>query len=68
MEDPNAKSSLTYKKPVDLPVGGEGRENSRKACKDAWNRILSDLWRSDAVILLRQGIIKLTQRQKSAES
>ena len=32
MEDLEAKSSLTYKKPVDLLKGGEGRENSRKAC------------------------------------
>jgi len=41
------------KKPVDLPVGGEGRENSRKAYKDARKRILSDLWRSDAAMPVR---------------
>ena len=32
MEDLKAKSSPTQKEPVDLLVGGEGRENSRKAC------------------------------------
>ena len=51
MEDLKAKSSLTQKEPVDLPVGGEGRENSRKARRDARKRILSDLWRSDVCYL-----------------
>jgi hypothetical protein len=30
-------------------VGGEGREDSRKVFKDVWNRIISNLWRSDVV-------------------
>jgi hypothetical protein len=47
VEDLKAKSSPTIKEPVNLLVGGEGRENSRKARRDVWKRILSDLWRSD---------------------
>ncbi len=41
------------KEPIDLLVGGEGREDSMKKKKlkvDAWNRRLRNLWRSDVVI------------------
>ena len=47
MEDLETKGSPTKKEPVDLLMGGEGRENSRKARWDVRKRILSDLWRSD---------------------
>jgi len=51
VEDPNAKNSPAQKEPVDLPVGGEGREDQHKRfAADVWNRIMSNLWRSDAGI------------------
>ena len=54
MEDLEAKSSPTIKEPVDLLVGGEGRENQlQKLVWDVWKRILSDLWRSGVVVILK---------------
>ena len=35
---------------------------------DVWNSNISNLWRSDVVTVCICSIIKLTQRQKSAES
>ena len=47
------KTAYTHKKLVDLSVGGEGRENSKKKLvEDVWNRIYDDLWRSDAVLII----------------
>ncbi len=36
--------------------------------KDAGKCFITNLWRSDVVTIFYNGIIKLTQRQKSAES
>ena len=40
----------------------------KKLSWNVWKRNMRDLWRSDVVIILKDDIIKLTQRQKSAES
>ena len=48
MEDLEAKSSRSTQEPIDLSVGGEDREDSRKARADVWNRYTHNLWRSDA--------------------
>lgn len=39
MEDLETNNSHAHKQPVDLLVGGEGRENSRNAGVDVRNRI-----------------------------
>ena len=70
MEDPEAKDSPNIKRLIDLPVGGEGREDlKKKSVGDARKRKLSDLGRSDCCSFLkRNDRMKLTQRQKSAGS
>lgn len=51
MEDPKAKDSLTKKSQLTYKWAVRVGKTRRKACLDVRNRILSDLWRSDAVIL-----------------
>ena len=51
LEGLNAKSSHSNKESIDLSVGGEDREDTRKAQMDARNRYACYLWRSDAGIL-----------------
>ena len=59
---------LPRKEPADLRMGGERREGSKdKLVTDVGNRILRDLGRSDDCCH-ECGRMKLTQRQKSAES
>jgi hypothetical protein len=68
MEDLNAKDSRMQKSQLTYQWAVRVGKTHRKAYTDARKRILGDLWRSDAVTCVKQGIIKLTQRQKSAES
>jgi hypothetical protein len=49
-------------------MGGERDENQQKSLNNARKGAISNLWRSDVVICKIANIIKLTQRQKSAES
>ncbi len=52
---PERKEQPFNKEPIDLSVGGEGREDHTTARMDARNRYACYLWRSDAEYL-RNGI------------
>ena len=72
MEDLEANYSpnypLIWRKRDRAMIGSEHGEDQGYRFRDAGKSFITDLWRSDAVHGLVRDIMKLTQRQKSAES